>query len=424
VPQGWQSHGLHARGREVLEDLFPGLTDELAAHGASPGDVQADVRWIQDGHSFRRRTSGMTGIAFSRPLLEDRVRARVRALPSVTIEAPVDVLELLRADGGVGGVRVRDRDGGTERRLAADLVVDATGRGSHLPVWLDELGYPRPAESAVEIGLGYTTWRFPRLPGDLDGDIAAIVGPTLDRPRVAAVLATEGDRWEVTAGGYCGDAASADDVDAFRAFTASLPAPDVADLLAGREPIGRGRLHRFPSSRRRHYERLDRFPSGLLAIGDALASFNPAYGQGMTVTALEAEALRGLLAENGDDLARRFFRRAARIIDIPWDIAVGGDLRMPQVPGARPLKVRVVNAYLARVFAAAAVDAEVGEAFLRVANTVDRPEALLRPAVALRVARAARRTRRPTPPPVPLPRPRPPLETAAPEATTDRSPAT
>ncbi|MFD2091875.1 FAD-dependent oxidoreductase [Blastococcus deserti] len=391
VPQSWQSHGLHARGREILEGFFPGLTAELVAHGASLGDVQADVRWVNDGHRLRRARSGMEGIAFSRPLLEDLVRKRVRATPGVTVRAPVHVLRQTTEGARVTGVRVRDRSTpGDGESMPGDLVVDATGRGSHTPVWLEELGFPAPRESAVEVRVGYTTWEFPRRPGDLGGDIAAIIGSTVAVPRFGAMLATEGDRWQVTAGGYLGDHASATDVDAFRAFAASLPAPDIGELVADRDPLGPGRLHRIASSRRRHYEGLARFPSGYLVIGDALSSFNPAYGQGMTVAAAEALALQDLLAGPvaDEDLARRFLRRAARIVDIPWGIAGGGDLRLPGVPGRRPIKVRVINAYVARVQAAAAVDAEVGRAFLRVANTVDQPQALLRPAIALRVLRA------------------------------------
>ena len=391
VPQGWQTHGLHARGREIFEQFFPGLTDELVAHGASVGDAQRDVRWINDGHRLLQHPSGMRGIAFSRPLLEDRVRARVRSLPHVTFRSPVDVLDLTAAGDRVTGVRVRAR--GTEgdgETLAADLVVDATGRGSHMPAWLESLGFPRPAESTIEIGLGYTTWEFDRRSGDLDGDLGAVITPTVHNQRFGAMLAADGDRWQVTAGGYRGLSASATDIGAFRAFAAELPAPDIGDLVADREPLAPGRMHRIPSSRRRHYERLSRFPVGLLVIGDALSSFNPAYGQGMTVAAVEALALRDQLAGGvvPTDLARRFFRRAARIVDVPWGIAAAGDLRLPGVPGPRPLKVRVINAYVARVQAAAATDPAVGLAFLRVANTLDQPEALLRPAVAGRVLRA------------------------------------
>ena len=413
VPQGWQSHGLHARGREILEELFPGLTDELVAHGASIGDVQQDVRWINDGHRLRKALSGMHGIAFSRPLLEHLVRTRVRALPGVTICSPLDVLELTAAGNRVTGVRVRVRGTvGDGETMAADLVVDATGRGSHMPAWLTELGFPRPAQSEIEIGLGYTTWEFGRQPGDLDGDIAAIIGATVDNQRFGAALACEGDRWQVTAGGYLGLHASATDISEFRAFAAALPAPDIGTLVADREPLAPGRLHRIPSSRRRHYEKVSRFPRGLLVIGDALSSFNPAYGQGMTVAAVEVLALRDLLAgpTADDELAVRLFRTAARIVDVPWGIAGGSDLRLPGVPGPYPRKVRIINAYVARVQAAATVDPAVGLAFLRVANTVDLPEKLLRPSVALRVLRAGRAgaatetTLQPAPA---LPRPRP-----------------
>jgi 2-polyprenyl-6-methoxyphenol hydroxylase-like FAD-dependent oxidoreductase len=431
VPQGWQSHGMHARGREIFEELFPGLTDELVAHGANLCDVQADVRWVNDGHRLRKAPSGMQGIAFSRPLLEDRVRERVRALPGVTFRCPVDVLDLTASGERVTGVQVRDRGtDGEGERLTADLVVDATGRGSHTPVWLETLGFPQPDESTIDIGVGYTTWDFPRRPGDLGGDIAAIITATVAVPRFGAMLAAEGDRWQVTAGGYCGDHASAVDIAEFRTFAASLPAPDIGDLVAEREPLAQGRLHRFPSNRRRHYEKLRRFPQGFLVIGDALCSFNPAYAQGMTVAAVEALALRELLAGTpGADLAPRFFRRAAKIIDVPWDIAGGGDLRLPDVPGPRPMKVRIVNAYVARVQAAATVDPVVGLAFLRVANTVDQPQALLRPSVALRVFRAnrARAGRPPTDrttgsvPAVPSPRRR--TEPATPTSASPRTPA-
>jgi 2-polyprenyl-6-methoxyphenol hydroxylase-like FAD-dependent oxidoreductase len=422
VPQSWQSHGLHARGREILEEFFPGLTGELVSHGASLGDVQDGVTWVNDGHRLLRARSGMHGLAFSRPLLEDRVRARVRDLPGVTIRTPVEVLDLTADGHRITGVRVRERgtdgDGDT---LAADLVLDATGRGSHTPVWLDELGFPRPSESTIEIGVGYTTWDFPRRPGDQGGDLAAIIGPTVDVPRFGAMIASEGDRWQVTAGGYVGDHASATDVAAFRAFAATLPAPDIGDLVADREPLAPGKLHRFPNSRRRHYEKLRRFPRGFLVIGDALSSFNPAYGQGMTVAAAEAAALRDLLAAGSVDdprFAARFFRRTARIIDVPWGIAAGGDLRLHGVQGPRTPKVRIVNAYVARVLAATAVDPVVGRAFLRVANTVDRPEALLRPSIALRVLRAnrahpgnERRAAARTTPPPPVPHPPRPEET-------------
>lgn len=394
VPQGHHTHALLSRGREVLEELLPGLTADLVERGAQTGDLQAEVRMYNDGHLLRRGPSDLRGIGLTRPLLEDQVRDRVRALPSISVLDRVEVLEPVRAGDRVTGVRLRPRAEGADAvTLPADLVVDATGRGSHTPMWLQEQGLPRPAETAIDLGVRYTTWVFPRRPEDLDGDRGLLIGPTARAPRFGVAVLVEGDRWMVTAGGYRGDRAPTD-LAAFRQYVTGLPAPDLAHLVADLEPAEEPRAYRFQSSVRRHYERLDRFPRAFLVIGDALSSFNPIYGQGMTVAALEALALRDELAEDVAEHPRRFFRRAARIIDTPWDVAAGADLRIPAVPGRRTIRVRLVNPYVAGVQAAAATDPDVGRAFLRVINMLDGPEALLRPAVVARVLAANLRTAR------------------------------
>ncbi|CCG03734.1 hypothetical protein [Blastococcus saxobsidens] len=393
VPQGRHPHGVLARGVQVLDELFPALLEELAAHGAVVGDMQQDVRWYVDGHLLRQQPIGMQGIGLTRPLLEDRVRARVLALPGVDVVAPADVDGFVLADGRVTGVRIRrgNRSAGPQTTdvLPADLVVDATGRGSHTPAWLESQGLPRPAEERIDVGMRYTTWVLPRRPGDLGGDRACLIGATVARPRFGAALSVEGDRWIVGAGGYRGDAAPTD-LAGFRDYVATLPASELCELVSDREPVDDPHTYHFASSTRRRYEQLTRFPDGLLVTGDALSSFNPVYGQGITVAALEALALRKVLAAGADRSARRFFRRVARLIDVPWDMAAGGDLRIPSVSGPRLLRVRVMNAYVARVQAASAVDAAVGRAFLLVANLTDPPQKLLRPRFAASVLLKAR----------------------------------
>ena len=153
--------------------------------------------------------------------------------------------------------------------------------------------------------------------------------------------------------------------------------------------------HGYPASVRRRYDKLRRFPEGLLVMGDAMCSFNPVYGQGMTVAALEALALRRCIHADARSLARVFYRRAARLIDVPWDIAVGADLRFDHVQGPRRVKVRLVNRYLARLHIAAENDPVLSHAFLRVLNLLDRPERLLTPAIAIRVLHGNRPGRRP-----------------------------
>ena len=166
---------------------------------------------------------------------------------------------------------------------------------------------------------------------------------------------------------------------------ASACFPDVAEAIAGAEPLGEPVPFRFPTSVRYRYERLRHFPAGLLVLGDAVCSFNPIYGQGMTVAAMQAAALRDLLRGGSPPTARKYFRRIAKVIDIPWEIAVGADLAFPGVPGKRTAKIRMVNAYLPQLHAAAAVDPSLARAFIRVMGMVDRPEGLLRPDRVLRV---------------------------------------
>jgi 2-polyprenyl-6-methoxyphenol hydroxylase-like FAD-dependent oxidoreductase len=389
VPQSHHAHGLLAAGRVALEELFPGLTDELVARGALSGDLQAGTRWHNQGLRLCPGPSDLLGIAVSRPLLEGCVRERVRALPNLRVVDRCDAAGLVGTPDRrrVRGVRVLRRgDGSAGEVLEADLVVDATGRGSRSPVWLEELGYPRPAQDEVRVGVAYASRVYQRRPDHLDGDRAVVVAATVDRPRGGAMLAMEDDRWMVTLNGYLGQRPPADP-DGFVAFAAGLPAPDIFEVISDAEPLSEVLPARYPASVRRCYERLGRFPDGYLVTGDAVCAFNPVYGQGMSVAALEALALRECLRASPTGLARRFFAEVAGIVDIPWGIAVGADLRFPGIQDARTAKVRLVNAYLTRFHLAAASDPVLGRAFLRVVNLMERPEGLLRPTIALRVLR-------------------------------------
>ncbi|WP_051457688.1 NAD(P)/FAD-dependent oxidoreductase [Microbispora sp. ATCC PTA-5024] len=390
VPQGHHAHGLLSRGREILEDLFPGLTADLIEAGAVPCDLQNDVRWYNDGRRLHPAPSGLRGLTVSRPLLEGRVRSRVAALPGVVIHErceavePVAVVDDGRA-GAVTGVRLLRAGHGPEE-VAADLVVNATGRGNRGTEWLRRLGYEPAPEERVDSRLVYVSREYRRRPGDA-GFTAVIVGHGVAVPRGGVALGAEGDRWLVTLFGM-GDDVPPADPDGYHRFAERLAVPDVHRLLERAEPLGAPRLMRIPVSVRRRYERLARFPEGYLVFGDALCQFNPSYGQGMTVAACEAVALRECLADGvRGDLARRFFTRAARIIDVPWDISVCGDLRFPSVEGPRPARVRLLNRYLGRLHAAAESDPLVGHAFLSVANLEAPPQHLLSPGVLARVLR-------------------------------------
>jgi hypothetical protein len=229
-----------------------------------------------------------------------------------------------------------------------------------------------------------------RLPADaLGGDLGVVQAATPQQPRSGVLLLLEGDRWMLTLGGRLGDHPPTDP-DGFLDFARSLQFPDIYEAIRNAQPLDDPVAFRFPASVRHRYERLDRFPDGLLVMGDAVCSFNPVYAQGMSVAAWEALILRRHLQRGAAPQPRDWFGDLARVVDVPWAIAVGGDLAFPGVPGRRTPKVRLVNAYLARLHAAAH-DASLAGAFLGVAGLVALPQSLLRPGVAVRVLRASLR---------------------------------
>ena len=394
VPQGAHAHGLLAGGYRILEAYFPDLMAELEALGARRGDIVGDFLWFQYGRWKLRHESGLGGIVVSRPCLEGAVRRRVRELPNVSLLDGTPAVKPVfdPAAGRVTGLTVRPRDA-AETTLRADLVVDASGRGSQSPRWLDEWGFGRPAVMQVKVDVGYATRMFERRPGDFFDSMGGIVSGTPPRDtRYAAVLGAEGNRWVVTLTGALGDHPPTDE-EGWTRFAATLPVPAVHDLVTSARPLSDIVAYRFPANQRRVYEGMKRFPAGYLVVGDAVCSFNPIYGQGMTVASFEANALDETLAGGLDGLSRRFYARVGPIVDIPWTIATGEDLRFPQVEGPRPAGFNVVSRYLERVHAAASDDAVVCRKFFDVLNLLAPPTSLMSAGTAWRVlARRAPQT--------------------------------
>jgi len=268
--------------------------------------------------------------------------------------------------------------------FAADLIIDATGRGSRSPSWLEAIGNGRPPEDKIEMNMAYCTRCFRRSPHHLEGASLATIPATPEHGKGGIVLAQEGDSWIVTLVAYCGGTVPTELRD-YIEFAKGLPFPYIHDVISQAEPIGEAHAARISSSIRRRYERMKRFPQGYLVLGDAVCSFNPAYGQGMSVAALEACALGETLRRGSANLARRFYARIANIVDIPWSLAAGGDLRMSQVIGSRTPILRFRNWYIAKLHLAARQDSRLVLAFQRVVNLLAPPSSLLRPSVMVRV---------------------------------------
>jgi 2-polyprenyl-6-methoxyphenol hydroxylase-like FAD-dependent oxidoreductase len=389
APQGRHINGLLARGHQVMEELFPGITAQLVDYGVPLGDLSGSCRWYFAGRRLKQQHGNLVTLAATRPVLERHIRQRVQAIPHVVFDERHDILGLETTPdrGRVTGVQVQRHGRDTAEVIRADLVVDATGRGSRVPVWLEQLGYPRVREDRQKVDLVYVTQHY-RLRDGADpfqGDVAInpVAYPGL--PRGAVFVLTDGGRLELTTYGLHGNHPPTEQA-AFYQWVKTLPAPDVYEAIQHADPLDEPVAFRFPTTIRRRYENLERFPDGLLLTGDAVTCFNPVYAQGMSVAALGALTMRQHLHSGADPVPLDYFRDLARdVIDQPWQMTITVDLNFPQVEGDRPLQLRLAQTYLRLVQRAATRDGSVTAAYMRAAGLVDRPDALMRPSMLLRV---------------------------------------
>ncbi len=407
VPQSRHVHQLLARGRVILEQLFPGIGGDLLAAGAPAIDWLADLLWLTpDGWGLRYH-AGIETISCSRELLELTIRRRLLAAPNIAWSEGWEVAELLANERAtaVTGVRLRRRAddalAAQHMELAASLVVYASGRDSRLAHWLTRLGYALPPETTIDAAIGYASRVYRRPAGSDDWKMLVFQRRLPDRPRGAVILPLEGDRWLVTLSGTAPSYPSTDEA-AFLDFARGLPHPLVYEALRMSEPLSKISGYRRTENRRRHIERLAAWPEGLLVLGDAACCFNPIYGQGMTVAAQSALLLGEVLEEAGldagrsrTDVAARFHRRLAKLTATPWMMATGEDRRTlgEAAAGARQA-TRPLQRYLDHVRQLAIEDAAVNRAFLEVMHLLQPPATLFRPRIARAVLRrlVSRRT--------------------------------
>jgi 2-polyprenyl-6-methoxyphenol hydroxylase-like FAD-dependent oxidoreductase len=382
VPQARQPHVLLEAGRATLEDLFEGYGEDLVAAGGLMLDWTTDLEYYDEGDLLAAGPQPKPMYSATRPLFEYVIRQRLAAREGVRLRGNTQFLEYDVDDGDrVAGVTVRDGD--SRERVAADLVVDATGRNSTTPDWLAEHGYGAPPIEEVSVAVAYSTTVLERPPTDRR---AMFVPPSPPTTRGGGAFPVEDDRWLVLLQGVHGDDPPTD-VEGLREFAADLPYDGIADLLSTHDPVA-GEVHHypFPSNRRRRYEALGGYPDGLVVVGDAVASFNPVYGQGMSVACLEAVVLHHALADGGlDALPRRFFDRASDVVDVAWKMATSVDLGYQATDGSRSPAMRLFDRYVTRLVKTAHEDGVVATAYGRVLSMEIPPTALLRPAIAARV---------------------------------------
>lgn len=387
VPQGRHVHLLLAGGLLVLGRLFPGLARELMYAGAIAIKGGRNVAWNHRGHWRVSDDSELVILSMTRPLLESAVASRLRSYTNIQLCEATRVIGLTgNPCNGISGVYVSPTNEGKQREeIVADLIVDATGRGSATPAWLEEVGFERPAAEEIPARVTYATAAFRRSDGWPNWRALAIGGaPTR---RGGFMLPVEQNRWLVSLAGYFDDQMPQDHPEFF-AFARSLPVPDLYNAIKLQEPVSDVVRHGFPGSRRQRYDRLRHVPERLIVLGDALCSFNPVYGQGITVSALEGEQLGATLAASkavgglGPDFSARWFARIKPIVDAAWDGVWIEDSRFPELSSGRSLRLKASQWYVGRLHRATYRDARVTDQFYRVLSFIDPPSSLFYPRVA------------------------------------------
>lgn len=384
APQMRHVHALFLAASKGLEAMFPGFIDELRAAGALTGDFGNAYATYHYGAWKPRFTAGFEVITCSRPLIEWHIRQRVAALPNVKIRYGHAAEDLLASEDRrrITGVRVKGSGG--EESLSADLVLDAAGRGSRVPRWLDALGYGRPPEQVVGIDLAYVTQVFePSVDAQRDWN-GLIIASRAPGRRGAFVLPIEGGRWLVSMTGLFGDHCPTD-AEGFLEFARSLPVPQVYEAIKGATSLSAPVMHKVPSSRWFHYEKLERLPEGLLMLGDSVCALNPVYGQGITVAIqcvgeLEA-ALAALSRGTGElrGLPSALQQRFAQLIGPAWMLSTTLDLRYPEATGKRAPGISAVQWLVATFMDMTSVDEKACRLLFDIMHVRRGPEALLQP---------------------------------------------
>jgi 2-polyprenyl-6-methoxyphenol hydroxylase-like FAD-dependent oxidoreductase len=393
VPQSRHVHALLARGQLVLESLFPGLAAELGQEGAVTLETPLDILALTPAGWAQRYRSGLNVLSCSRELLEFHVRGRLRLSPVVSFLEETEVTDLVAGADlmSIAGVRLRHRNApeGPDDEIRADLVVDASGRDSRAPQWLTAIGYESPEETKITPFTGYASRYYEPATGFVADWKVLFLLPSPGSTRGGVLFPIEGGRWMVTLMGMARDYPPTDEA-GFLEFARSLRSPILHNVIRAARPLSSIHGYRRTENQRRHYERLQRWPRGFIVLGDAACAFNPIYGQGMSVCALEAMELERCLTERRSDglggFGPRFQRRLARTSGAVWLLATSADLRYPTTEGGRRGTLsRLVRGYTERMQVVATQDPVVASAFRHVTQLLKPPSSLFAPGIVLRV---------------------------------------
>ena len=383
VPQGEHSHVLLQAGQQVLERLFPNFITELIADGSVVADFTNDLEWFHFGNWKKRFESGIVAVQQTRPFLEWHIQRRLRQYSTINIHHNSLVVGfILSADQKtIRGVKVRESNCVSDNDIMCDFVVDATGFGSQFRKWLPDAASQSPMET-VKIDLFYATRFYQTDSSKLGWKNLMISAQLPHQPYAGVILSFEDNKFGVTLGGYLKQPPKTDEE--FMLIAQSLPEPHIHEFLRNATPISDLHTYRIPSQVRNRFDRANNMPNHLVVLGDAYCRFDPLYGQGMSVAALEAELLGSELRnmkDRGelDTLHNRFYKKLVRITQGPWDMAITESFRHPDISGCRPRGVKLMQWLTRKIYRASANQQDVYLTLAQVMNLTKPSSAFFRP---------------------------------------------
>ena len=387
VPQGVQGHVLLKSGEEIIEELFPGIIQELSLNGAKKSDFAGDLFWSHHGTQKVRFASDVLISQQSRPLLEWQIQQRLEKITNITCEFGCRVQTVIFGKDEINRVFIEDEDGSVTE-LLADLVIDASGAAALHNQWLRDSGYGLPAKTEIKVDLFYASMfykKFSHEPTDWHSLLLYPNPPEFDRGGMISPI--EGNRMLVTLIGY-GTKQVPKDIDSFKEYARTLDKPEFYEVIKDELPLSEDvQVYRFPALRRYHFEKLKDFPSGLLVIGDAFCRVDPVFAQGMSLAAMEAKTLRELLMKgfNKKQLTKSYHKNVSRIIDIPWLIALTEDFRFRTTSGRKPAGLPFLQWFVKKVTMACSQNERVYAQFIKVLHLKSHPISLARPVLLARI---------------------------------------
>jgi 2-polyprenyl-6-methoxyphenol hydroxylase-like FAD-dependent oxidoreductase len=398
APQGLHNHVMLKAGELVISKWFPHFYERLNASSEVPVIDSQDIHWYHYGFWRLRLKSNLSKTLMTRSYFEWKLRCRIQEYSNISILQECEVTGYLANEtkSQVTGVLVKYKQS-PERQdsLLADLVVDASGRGSQTPARLSELGYEKPEEQRVQTNMGYAT-RFYKPADDtaFHYKFLMIYPKAPYGTKIGFFNVVEDNLWILSLVGYLKDYPPDTDAE-YLEFARQLEQPDIYEAIKDATPVSSIRTYRFPGSTRRRYERLKRFPGGLLVLGDAVCSFNPVYGQGMSVAAMSVDILDACLrryaekrqenAAGAIDISKPYFAQVAHLLNLAWMGAITEDFRFPQTVGKRPRGVKLLNWYMGHLFELVAFDPKICARIVIVNNLLAPASTLFTPYILCQV---------------------------------------